>query len=883
MRQNIEQIEYSVKELATLKGSSEFAFAFLRAFGEPETTITRLKQGDYNSAKYAGEILLKRKIFFKIASDKDCYVEIDELKNDKHIRKNKPRFIIVTDWVDLLAIDTARDDTLSCKFEELPDKFVFFLPLAGMEKEEGENEDVVSTKAAENVAKLHDFITHGNPDFDPHAMNVFFARLLFCFFAEDTDIFKQNAFTNAIASHTQDDGSDLSSYIARLFQRLNDKKDSKYPSYLRQFPYTNGGLFDKKLPVPKFSRRSREEILACGKLNWRGINPDIFGSMMQAVINTKERSNLGMHYTSPQNIMKVIKPLFLDDLHKQLQDAGGSKKKLEKLHQRLANLRIFDPACGSGNFLIISYKKLRELEMDIFDKLYAKQKVFTFSSNISLQQFYGIEIDAFACELAKLSLYLAEHQMNIEFNHRFDNALPTLPLKESGNITYANALRLDWHDVCPREKDKEIYVLGNPPYSGRINQTDQQKDDKDVVFKQNFKKYGHLDYISCWFYKGSRYISGIKAQLAFVSTNSVTQGEQVALLWPHIFSLDLEIGFAYLSFKWSNLAKGSSGVACVIINLRKASNYKKKIYDGKRVIKADNINPYLADGENLIISKQSRSGFGLPQINTGNGAYDEKNLLLDTAEKDELIATQPSSKHFIRKLLGSQEFINGQERWCLWISDNDLSKARAIPEIKDRIAKVKKFRSASKRQATINLAQRPHQFDGFKSAQHSSIIVPIRSSERREYIPIGFLDKHTIISNTAFALYDPPTYLFSLLSSQMHMVWVKSFGGKLETRISYSSDLCYNTFPVPELTTAQKNQLEEHTRNVIEAREQYVEKTLAQLYNPDEMPENLRQAHQDLDRAVEQLYQPKPFANDSERLACLLKLYSKMTEEKKVA
>ena len=880
MHVNIEQIEHNVKSLPALKQSQEFIFAFLRAFGEPETTITRLKQGDYNRAKYAGEVLLKRKVFFKIATDKDCYVAIDELKHDKHIGKNKPRFIIMTDWENLLAIDTAREDTLSCKFEELPDKFVFFLPLAGMEKAQGEEGDPVSTKAAENVAKLHDLVTHSNPDSDDHAMNVFFARLLFCFFAEDTGIFEKNAFTNAIASHTQDDGSDLNTYIARLFQRLNDKKDSKYPSYLRQFPYTNGGLFDKKLPVPKFSRRSREEILACGKLNWRDINPDIFGSMMQAVVNSKERSNLGMHYTSPENIMKVINPLFLDDLQKQLDSAGDNKKKLDKLQQRLANLRIFDPACGSGNFLIIAYKKLRELEMNIFAKLYNKQKVFPFSSNICLQQFYGIEIDAFACELAKLSLYLAEHQMNLEFSRRFVIEPPTLPLKESGNIVCANALRIDWSTVCPHDLHKEIYLVGNPPYVGSKNQTDEQKKDVGIVFSDTDKNFKQLDYVSCWFYQAAKYIKGIKAQLAFVATNSITQGEQVVLLWPHIFDQQIEIGFAYRSFKWGNKAKGNAGVACVIINLRNRSRKSKKIYTDKKIMPTKHINAYLMSADNVIILRQNRPIASLPKIDRGNMPYDNGHLILETAEKEKLIYEQPKSKRFIRKLIGSKEFIRGQERWCLWINDKELPSARAIPEIEERIERVKKFRLAS---SSKNLAQRSHQFREFKSPKENSLIVPILSSERRQYIPIGFLDKKTVISNLAFAIYDSPEYLFALLSSRMHMIWVENFGSRLETRLRYSSDLCYNAFPFPQINKIQEKQLEKQTRRVIAAREAHPEKTLAELYDPDKMPDNLKQAHSEMDKTIDELYQNRPFKDGSERLACLIKLYNKMTEERKVA
>ena len=874
MRQNIEQIQHSVKQLATLSKDQQFIFAFLRAFGEPETTITRLKRGDYNRAKHAGEILLKRKIFFKIETDKDCYVTIDELKHDEHIRKNKPRFIIVADQKNLLAIDTTKEDTLICKFEELPNKFTFFLPLAGMEEEQIQKEDVVSTKAAENVAKLHDRITHDNLDFDAHALHVFFARLLFCFFAEDTDIFQKNTFTKAIASHTQADGSDLSHYISRLFQRLNDEKDAKYPPYLKQFPYTNGGLFDKNLPVPKFSRRSRQEMLACGKLNWRDINPDIFGSMMQAVADPKARGNLGMHYTSPENIMKIISPLFLDNLTEQLENAGGNKRKLEKLHQRLANLRIFDPACGSGNFLIIAYKKLRELEMDIFAKLYHGQKVFHYASNLSLQQFYGIEIDPLAGEIAKLSLYLAEHQMNLEFHRRFIMKPPTLPLKAGGNIVCANALRIDWHEVCPRDKNKELYVLGNPPYVGTAWQSDEQKKDKEIALEE-IKNHRSLDYVACWFYRGAQYIKNINAHLAFVATNSISQGQQVSILWPPILDLKLEISFAYRSFKWSNKAKGSAGITCVIVGIRNLNGNTKYIFEDGRTVHAKNINPYLVDADNVVIDRHQQPIAELPKIWEGSAPRDDGNLLLEPHIRELF------SKKFVRKICGSQEYINGKDRYCLWIADENLLEAEAIPEIKNRIAKVRQFRANSKRKGTMRLIDRAHQFDNFRSAKNNLLVVPRVSSEHRHYIPIGFLDHNTVISNLALAVYDPPIYLFAIISSAMHMLWVKVFGGKLKTDYRYSSDLCYNTFPVPELAAAHKHQLEECTRTVIAAREQHSEKTLAQLYDPDKMPDNLQKAHDQLDRAVEKLYQHKPFANDDERLACLLKLYSKM--EKKSA
>ena len=842
----------------------------MQAFGFTQTTITRLK----NSNRTTDEVLLRHRLLFKIEQDNDLYTTIESLKENALTTKRAPRFIVVTDFKKLLAVDLDADDSLSCKFKELPRKFTFFLPLAGIVKQQIEKENVVDIKVATKIAKLHDLVIHDNPDFDRHALNVFFARLLFCFFAEDTGIFDKNLFTESIASHTQSDGSDLSSYLTRLFARLSDKQ-SNYPQYLKVFPYTNGGLFCSQLPVPEFSKASSALIIECGKLHWRDITPDIFGSIMQVAIAQHDRDKLGVHYTSPENILKVIKPLFLNDLSQQLAKAGNSKKKLEALLKRLANLRIFDPACGSGNFLIIAYRELRRLEMDIIDRLYTKgQRMFHFGTVVKLQQFYGIEIVHFACEIARLSLYLTEHLMNLEFESRFLQKPRPLPLEEGGNIFHENALRIDWQEVCPRDEDKEIYVMGNPPYVGRMNQNNEQKEDKDIVFRE-IKKYGHLDYIACWFYKGAQYIKNTDNQLAFVSTNSVTQGEQVPLLWPHILDTNLEIGFAYRSFKWTNKAKGSAGITCVIIGLCSNNDHNKFIYEQGQAILAKNINPYLLDADNVVINRHRQSIAELPKIWQGNATIDDGNLLLEPHER------RLFSKKFIRKIRGSEEYINGKDRWCLWISDNDLPEAQAIPEIKKRLAKVRQFRANSKRKGTIKLAERPHQFDSFRSAKNNLLIVPRVSSERRPYIPIGFLDHNTVISDATLAVYDPPIYLFAIISSAMHVLWVKSFGGKLKTDYRYSSDLCYNTFPVPKLTATQKQQLAECTRKVIEAREYHSEKTLAQLYDPDQMPDNLQRAHAELDKSVEQLYQQKPFANDDERLACLLKLYDKM--EKKVA
>lgn len=874
----IEQIERNLNKLFTPPPphSIDFVYKFLQSFGFPQATITRTK----NSNQSHNEVILRHRLLFRIEQTADLYTTIDQLKERASTIKRAPRFIVVTDFEKLLAIDLDADDTLSCKFNELPKKFTFFLPLAGIVKQHIDKENVVDVKVAAKIAELYDLVEHDNPKFDRHALNVFFARLLFCFFAEDTGIFGKNLFTESIASHTQPDGSDLSHYLKRLFARLNDKKNTNYPQYLAKFPYTNGGLFCSQLPIPNFPQRSRALIIACGKLHWREITPDIFGSIIQAAIAKEDRNKLGVHYTSPENILKVIKPLFLDNLYSQLTKAGNSKKKLNTLLDRLANLRIFDPACGSGNFLIVTYRELRKLEMEILDKLCHKgQRMFHFSTVVNLKQFYGIEIVHFACEIAKLSLYLIEHLMNLEFESRFLQKARPLPLEEGGNIIHANALRINWHEVCPRTNNKEIYLLGNPPYVGTAWQSNDQKKDMDITLGK-IKKHRSLDYVTCWFYKGAQYLRNANTQLAFVSTNSIIQGQQVAILWLPILKLQVEIDFAYRSFKWTNKAKGSAGVSCVIIGLRNKCDRARIIYDCGQVIKAKNINPYLLDADNVVIGRHQQPLANFPKINLGNMPRDGGNLLLESHEK-ELIASHPKSNRFIRKIRGSEEHINGKDRWCLWISDEDLPAAQAIPEIAERIDKVKKFRLASSRKGTVNLAKRPHQFDSFKSAQRQALLIPRVSSEHRPYLQIGFLDHNTVISSEAFAIYDSPIYLFSLISSTLHMLWVKVFSGKLGTGVRYSSDLCYNTFPVPELSTSHKYQLEECTRTVIEAREQYPERTLAQLYDAEKMPDNLQEAHQKMDRTVERLYQKKPFTSDDERLACLLKLYSEM--EKKVA
>jgi len=876
---NIEKLSENIQSLVMNLAEETFIYDLLLAYELPKASITRLKKGDYNLSKIPGEILWKKKLFFKKETESDLHTLIDKLKSDPTIIKHHPRFIFVTDFQTLLSVDTRTEDTLDIPILDLAKHYDFFLPWAGMEKSQLQSENPADIKAAERMGRLYDLILEDNPAAnggDRHALNIFFSRLLFCFFAEDTGIFADNQFTNAVASHTAQDGSDLQAYLQKLFKVLNLRERSDYPQFLQVFPYVNGGLFADDYPVPTFSAKSRKIIIECGALNWKAINPDIFGSMIQAVVHNDQRGSMGMHYTSVVNIMKVIEPLFLNDLYAELEQAGNNKKKLKRLLERLYHLRIFDPACGSGNFLIIAYKELCKLEIEVFKRLEGKQLSFRFSNNIRLTQFYGIELDDFAHETAKLSLWLAEHQMNLAFKEVFGYTRPTLPLQDGGNIVCGNATRLDWEAVCPKDEGYEIYILGNPPYLGARNQNKKQKADMSFVFGGH-KDYKDSDYVSCWFLKGADYICGFNSSLAFVSTNSISQGEQVGYLWHRIIGR-LEIGFAHQSFKWTNNAKGNAGVTCIVVGIRNVSNEPKILFSGStsRIVK--NISPYLHCSRDTIVHRTKQPISQIPKMVMGNMARDGGNLILSTEEASSMKRDFPESSNFIRKLYGAYEFLNSGLRWCLWISDEDLKLAKKIRPINERINNVHKFRVTSKAKTTQQYGSIPHKFAQRSFIPGSSIIVPRVSSEKREYIPFGFLDDGSIISDSAQAIHHAEPYIFAIISSRMHMTWVRAVAGRLKTDYRYSSALCYNTFPFPKITEAQKTTLEDHVFKVLDERERHPEKTMAELYDPDKMPEGLRQAHHEMDLAVERCYRKRPFKSDEKRLEYLFKLYEEMIE-----
>lgn len=872
------------KEFKEQKTSAEkLPYILLEAFGMTPTSVERVRSGKMNLAK-DGSILVKKKLAYRTASTKQLLATLEDMKSDEKIKKATPRILAVSDGDSILAYDPKENENYDNKIEKLWLDFQFFYPLAGVEKYRAVSENIADIKAAQKMAKLYDEIRLYNEissQDNVHDLNIFMSRLLFCFFAEDTGIFEENLFTGSIKRYTKDDGSDLSDYLDACFNVMDESIRVGVTSAIKQFPYVNGGLFKKRIKVPNLGFKARRIILDCGELNWSEINPDIFGSMIQAVVSPDMRAGLGMHYTSVPNIMKLIAPLFLNDLYSAFDDAKNDKKKLDALLVRISKMKFFDPACGSGNFLIIAYKELRKLEIQIWKRIreLTKQAVIPFV-NIQIQQFYGIELDDYCAETAILSLWLAEHQMNKQFSKEFDVKIQALPLKASGNVVCANACRINWEDVCPHDKNDEVFIMGNPPYLGARLQDDNQKKDMEFVFNK-INGYNNLDYIACWFYLGIQYIENSYAKYAFVTTNSICQGEQVAVLWDIVFSKGLEINFAYTPFKWSNNAKNNAGVTVTIIGIMRKENDKEKYIfteEAKRLV--HNISPYLIEGSNTFIKKKSNPISLLPNMSFGSMPNDNGHLILSKSERDEILVEYPSARNIIRSLLGSLEFIRGEKRYCLWIKSSDLINVSEYPKILERIAKCKSYRENSKREATRKLSERPWAFGEIRHKDGISIIIPSVSSERRHYIPIGFLDSNTIVSNLALAIYNAELWVFGILTSKLHMIWTKSIGGYLGTSIRYSVSICYNNFPFPKISEEQKKAIEAAAEEVLLVRAEYPEKTLAELYDPEKMPQNLRDAHHELDMMVESCYRKEPFTSDEERLEHLFKLYEKMTKKK---
>lgn len=910
---NAVEIEQAITDLAEQPfDPAEFPYAFLEAFGNKATTIKRLRAGASNKSDLGG-VLQSSNIHILTCDAGRVTQTLAALKASPATAKAKAKFILATDGADFEAEDLTSGETVACAFKDFPDHFGFFLPLAGISTVRQISENAFDIRATSRLNRLYVELLKDNPEWGTaerrHDMNKLMARLIFCFFAEDTDIFVgRGRFTETVAQMSARDSSNTHEVIAMLFRAMNTKREdraaAKIPRWAEDFPYVNGQLFSGSDEVPRFSKIARSYLLHVGGLDWTKINPDIFGSMIQAVAEDEERGELGMHYTSVPNILKVLNPLFLDDLRSKLEEAGDNPRTLLNLRKRIARIRVFDPACGSGNFLVIAYKEMRAIEAVINRRRGELDR----ASEIPLTNFRGIELRDFPAEIARLALVIAEYQCDVLYRGQKLALAEFLPLRNENWITCGNALRLDWLSVCPptgtgvkvqaddlfgspldqaeidfENEGGETYICGNPPYLGSKWQTGEQKGELQAIFSARTKSWKSLDYVAGWFMKASDYGTQTNSAAAFVSTNSICQGVQVPILWPLIFDAGHKIHFAHTSFKWANLASHNAGVTVAIVGMSNRHQGGKTLFsmgdDGATVAKeTDNINAYLVAGRDIDIQPSKKSISNCAYMDLGNMPKDGGNLLLTFDEAKSALAADPSIDRFIYDFVGSQEFVRGVVRRCLWIEDSDADEACESHVIATRLDGVRKMRLESDAESTRDFADRPHRFKQIQGrGVHSSIVVPKVTSETRPYLPVGVLSAHSIVSDNAFALYDAPLWNMALIASRLHLVWIATVCGKLETRYRYSNTLGWNTFPVPTLTEKNMADLTRCAEDILLAREHHFPATIADLYDPENMPADLRAAHDRNDEVLERIYIGRRFKNDTERLEKLFDLYTKMT------
>ena len=896
---------------------TEFPYSFLEAFGNKSTTIKRLRTGNNNKSDIKGGVLQHNNIHIAVCADGEVSETLKRLKESSATAKAKAKFILATDGKDFQAEDLTSGETVACGYTDFHNHFGFFLPLAGISTVKQIRENAFDIKATSRLNKLYIELLRHNPDWATserrHDMNHFLARLIFCFFAEDTDIFSNDLFTTTVQQMSASDASDTHEIISEIFRAMDikqeDRANQNVKSWADRFPYVNGHLFSGSTETPKFTKIARSYLLHVGNLDWKKINPDIFGSMIQAVADEDERGALGMHYTSVPNILKVLNPLFLDDLRAQLDEAGDNARKLLNLRKRISRIRVFDPACGSGNFLVIAYKHLREIEYEINKRRGELDRL----TEIPLTNFRGIELRDFSAEIARLALIIAEYQCNVLYQGQKLALAEFLPLDAQNWITQGNALTINWLSICPptgtsvklyeddlfstikhqaeidfENEGGETYICGNPPYLGSTWQSKEQKKDLESIFKGLTKSWKSLDYVAGWFMKAAEYGKHTNAASAFVSTNSICQGQQVPILWPLIFKTGHEIHFAHNSFKWANLASHNAGVTVVIVGISNQPDNIRSLFsisDKGEIIekKTNNINAYLIASENIIINKSSFPISNLAEMKFGNKPVDGGNLLLTRSEVENLSLSKDQKDRFIRQIYGSAELIRGLQRYCLWIEDMHLEEALSINAIKNRIEGVRKMRLDSRDESANKMAEYSHQMREMNIGDNMSIVVPSVSSENRKYLPVGLVNNKTTTNNATFVLFDPPIWNMSLIASRMHIVWIATVCGKLKTDFRYSNTMGWNTFPVPLLTEKNKEDLTSCAEEILIARERHFPATIADLYDPDKMPEDLRQAHERNDEVLERIYIGRRFKNDTERLEKLFELYTKMTAKGKVA
>ena len=909
---NAVEIEQALTDLAGQPfDSAEFPFQFLAAFGNKATTIARLRKGDSNGSDVPGGVLQRNHIHLAVADSGQVAETLTALKASPKTAQAKAKFVLATDGTTMEAEELATGDAIACDFPAFPDHFGFFLPLAGISTIKEIKDNPIDVRATGRLNKLYVELLRENPDWATTArrpdMNHFMARLIFCFFAEDTDIFPgMDLFTTTVDRMSERDGSNLHEVLGTIFRAMNlktaERQQAGLPRWAAEFPYVNGGLFSGSTDVPRFTRTARAYLYQAGQLNWKEINPDIFGSMIQAVADDEERGALGMHYTSVPNILKVLNPLFLDDLRAQLEAAGDNKIKLLNLRKRMAHIRVFDPACGSGNFLVIAYKQMRDIEAQI-NRLRGEADQ---PSEIPINNFRGIELRDFPAEIARLALIIAEFQCDVLYRGQKEALKDVLPLDNQNWITRGNALQLDWMTICPpsgtgvkmasedlfntsmdqsevdfENEGGETYICGNPPYLGARNQGEEQKADMQALFGKLITNWKSLDYVAGWLIKASDFCGRTKGAAALVATNSICQGVHVPLLWPLIFEHVSKITFAHTSFKWSNLASHNAGVTVVIVGVTSEPGRVRRIFstseDGSTIEKqVDYINAYLVAGSDVIVEKSPKP-LGVPfEMASGNTPIDGGNLLLSRSELNTLGLTPAQEKRFIRRIYGSNEFVRNLARYCLWIEDKNLAEAVTIPTIETRVNAVRALRLKGGMTAR-DIADKPHQFQRMIAATDTTIAVPVITSENRDFLPCGLLPRNSVISNKCFALYDAPIWSVALIASRLHWIWIGAVCPRLEMRFSYSNTLGWNTFPVPIMTEQNRADLTACAQEILLARESHFPATIADLYDPENMPDDLRRAHEKNDEVLERIYIGRKFKNDTERLEKLFDLYTKMT------
>lgn len=782
-----------------------------------------------------------------------------------------PKYILVSDFDKIKLFDLDERTEHEFHVSELYKNVKLFGFIAGYQKRTFKEEDPVNIKAAELMGKLHDQLEEFG--YEGHHLEVYLVRLLFILFADDTSIFEKDTFKEFLDQKTNDDGSDLGALMALFFQVLNTPKEKRLKNlddHLNQFPYVNGKLFEEMIPIASFNSKMRSILLEASGLDWGKISPAIFGSLFQSVMNPEERRNLGAHYTSEKNIFKLIKPLFLDELREEFEKVKSNSKKLKEFHYKLSTLKFLDPACGSGNFLIITYRELRLLEIEILRALFKHgEQVLDVSSILWLDvdQFFGIEYDEFASKIAEVAMWLIDHQMNMRVSEEFGQYFARLPLKKAAKIVQGNSLRINWEDVIP--KNELSYIIGNPPFIGERYQSKEQRTDLELVFGKKIK----LDYVGAWYYLASKYIQDTAIKVGFVSTNSVMQGEQVVLLWKPIF-LDLKcnIHFAHTTFKWNNEAKGKAAVFCVIVGFANFDIKNKSLFNYVAVngepteIKAKNINPYLVDAETAFIERISNPINNVNNLQRGSDANDRGNLLFTKEEKDNFIRLEPNSEKYFRRTYGAKEFINNLKRYTLWLENIVPDELRKLSYVLERVQNIKEYRES------------PHLFGSIRKPKNDYLFVPQMSSAIREYIPIGFLKKGTIPLGPHFFLDNAKMYDFGILTSKMHMTWVKYTCGRLKSDYRYSNSIVYNNFPwAKEVNEKNKSKVEVKAQKVLDIRAEFPKSSLADLYHPLTMPPKLAKAHQELDKAVDLCYRPQAFANENTRIEYLFDLYNQYT------